>query len=163
MPATHAGSSDDCNAVLYYINVNCMYTLQFGLICGKSFLVQLASSGFFVGYLIGSGFFGSLSDSKGRKPVLFGCTVLAAVATVLVGVSPNYIAYFLFRLLTGIGAAGQALTIYIVATESVGPARRGFAGVATQLFFIGKRPCMALRQLCAPLPAASPAAVRSCW
>ncbi len=50
--------------------------------------------------------------------------------------APNYGLYFAFRLLTGIGAAGQALTAYILSTESVGPSWRGTAGVATQLFFV---------------------------
>lgn len=78
----------------------------------------------------------SVADTRGRKPVLFGCTALGAVFTVAAGLSPNYAAYFSFRLLTGIGAAGQALTAYILATESVGPRWRGTAGVATQMFFI---------------------------
>ncbi|EFJ44180.1 hypothetical protein VOLCADRAFT_95576 [Volvox carteri f. nagariensis] len=109
---------------------------QFNLICGASWRSQFANSGFFMGYLIGSGVFGSVADSRGRKPVLFGCTALGAIFTMAAGLAPNYVAYFIFRLITGIGAAGQALTAYILATESVGPGWRGTAGVATQLFFI---------------------------
>ncbi|PNH06441.1 Organic cation/carnitine transporter 4 [Tetrabaena socialis] len=84
---------------------------------------------------------GTLSDARGRKPVLFGCTAVGAVFTLAAGLAPNYAAYFVFRLLTGVGAAGQALTTYVLATESVGPSWRGTAGVATQLFFVlGGRP-----------------------
>ncbi|KAG2484872.1 hypothetical protein HYH03_016357 [Edaphochlamys debaryana] len=109
---------------------------QFNLICGAAWRSQFANSGFFMGYLIGSGLGGGLADSRGRKPVLFACTALGAVFTLLAGVSPNYSVYFLFRLLTGIGAAGQALTTYILATEAIGPSWRGTAGVGTQMFFI---------------------------
>ncbi|GLI62485.1 hypothetical protein VaNZ11_005116 [Volvox africanus] len=109
---------------------------QFNLICGAAWQSQFANSGFFMGYLIGSGVFGSLADSRGRKPILFGCTALGAIFTMAAGLSPNYVAYFIFRLITGIGAAGQALTAYILATESIGPSWRGTAGVATQMFFI---------------------------
>ncbi|GFR46601.1 hypothetical protein Agub_g8204 [Astrephomene gubernaculifera] len=109
---------------------------QFNLICGAAWKSQFANSGFFMGYLIGSGYFGGLADTRGRKQVLFGCTAIGALFTMAAGLSPNYIAYFIFRLITGIGAAGQALTTYILATESIGPSWRGTAGVATQLFFI---------------------------
>ena len=109
---------------------------QFNLVCGSAWKSQLANAGFFMGYLIGSGVFGGVSDSRGRKPVLFGCTAFGAACTVGVGLAPNYVVYFIMRLLTGIGAAGQALTAYILATESVGPAWRGTAGVTTQCVFI---------------------------
>lgn len=109
---------------------------QFDLVCSNAWMSQLASSGFFLGYLIGSGTMGTLADTRGRKLVLFACTAWGALFTLLAGLSPSYALYFVFRLLTGIGAAGQALAAYILATESIGPGWRGFAGVATQMFFI---------------------------
>lgn len=44
--------------------------LQWDLICGKSVLAQLVNSAFFVGYLIGSGVFGSMADKRGRRKTL---------------------------------------------------------------------------------------------
>lgn len=83
---------------------------------------------------------GSLADSRGRKLVLFACTAWGALWTLAGGLAPpNYALYFVFRLLTGIGAAGQALTTYILATESIGPGWRGLAGVATQAGPRGQR------------------------
>jgi len=108
----------------------------FNLICGKAVIAQLANSAFFLGYLIGSGVFGSLSDSRGRKLSLFGATALASICTVMTALSPNEWVYLVSRILTGIGAAGQALAAYILATESIGPTWRGAAGVGTQLFFV---------------------------
>jgi hypothetical protein len=45
-------------------------------VCSESWKSQLANSFFFLGYLIGSGVFGSLADSHGRKPSLFGATAI---------------------------------------------------------------------------------------
>eukprot|EP00201_Polytomella_parva_P022882 CAMPEP_0175043076 /NCGR_PEP_ID=MMETSP0052_2-20121109/2958_1 /TAXON_ID=51329 ORGANISM="Polytomella parva, Strain SAG 63-3" /NCGR_SAMPLE_ID=MMETSP0052_2 /ASSEMBLY_ACC=CAM_ASM_000194 /LENGTH=596 /DNA_ID=CAMNT_0016306039 /DNA_START=194 /DNA_END=1981 /DNA_ORIENTATION=+ len=108
---------------------------QFDLVCSRAWQAQLANSIFFFGYLIGSGFFGSLADSRGRKRSNLLCLAIAVSGALLTGISPNFGVYTFFRFITGIGAAGQALTTYILATESIGPKWRGIAGVATQLYF----------------------------
>jgi OCT family organic cation transporter-like MFS transporter 4/5 len=54
---------------------------QFGLVCSKSVLAQLVNSAFFLGYLIGSGVFGTMADVQGRRKTLLvslgaGCPCL---------------------------------------------------------------------------------------
>ncbi|KAJ9531751.1 hypothetical protein QJQ45_021899 [Haematococcus lacustris] len=109
---------------------------QFNLICSNAWLAQLVNSIFFLGYLIGSGTFGNMADRHGRKKTLMFASGLATLGTLMSALSYNYWVYAASRLLTGVGAAGQSLVTYLLATESVGPSRRGFAGVATQMVFI---------------------------
>jgi hypothetical protein len=105
----------------------------FNLTCTQAWKTQLANSFFFVGYLIGSGLFGYLADAYGRKPMLFASTAWAALFTAACIGATNYWVLMVLRLLAGIGVAGQALTCYILATEMIGPSRRGIAGIITQV------------------------------
>jgi OCT family organic cation transporter-like MFS transporter 4/5 len=105
----------------------------FNLTCTQAWKTQLANSFFFVGYLIGSGLFGYLADAYGRKPMLFASTAWSALFTAACIGATNYWVLMVLRLLAGIGVAGQALTCYILATEMIGPSRRGIAGIITQV------------------------------
>lgn len=57
---------------------------------------------------------------------IFGC---------LTAFSPNYTIYVLLRLLTGFSTGGVGLCAFVLATEPVGPERRGIAGMSTFYFF----------------------------
>lgn len=109
---------------------------QFNLVCSNGWKSQLVNSVFFLGYLVGSGVFGNVADSWGRRKSLVAATLLCAVSTLAQAASPNYWVYFVIRMVSGVGAAGQAVSTYILATEMVGASWRGAAGIATQLFFI---------------------------
>lgn len=74
---------------------------RFGLVCGDAWKAQVANSFFFVGYFIGSGLFGVLSDKYGRKVSAFGASLLAAVFTAAAAGASNYWGLLSFRLLTG--------------------------------------------------------------
>jgi len=86
----------------------------------------------------GAGIFGHLSDSSlGRKGSL---TVVCALNTLfgcLTALSPNYWIYALLRLLTGFSSGGVGLTAFVLATEPIGPTKRGTAGMSTFYFFSG--------------------------
>lgn len=111
-------------------------TAEFDLVCANAWKGQVANSFFFFGYLIGSGVFGSLADSQGRKKCLFGGTLLAGLFQSASMAATNYWVFLCLRALTGIGIAGQALGAYVLATEMIGPSWRGAAGICTQIFFI---------------------------
>lgn len=57
---------------------------------------------------------------------IFGC---------LTAFSPNYYFYVLFRLLSGFSTGGTGLCAFVLATEPVGPAKRGLVGMSTFYFF----------------------------
>ncbi|PON55757.1 Major facilitator, sugar transporter-like [Parasponia andersonii] len=109
---------------------------QWGLVCGDKYKVGLVQALFFGGCMIGAGTFGHLSDSfLGRKGSLTIVCVLNAIFGCLTALSPNYTAYVLLRLLTGFSSGGVGLCAFVLATEPVGPTRRGAAGMSTFYFF----------------------------
>lgn len=86
--------------------------------------------------MIGAGVFGHLSDSfLGRKGSLTVVCILNTIFGCLTALSPNYWTYVLFRLLTGFSTGGVGLCAFVLATEPVGPTKRGAAGMSTFYFF----------------------------
>lgn len=59
---------------------------------------------------------------------IFGC---------LTALSPTYWIYTAFRFLTGISTGGVGLCAFVLATEPVGPSKRGATGMSTFYFFSG--------------------------
>ncbi|XP_061348797.1 organic cation/carnitine transporter 4-like [Gastrolobium bilobum] len=111
---------------------------EWGLICGDKFKVGLVHALFFVGSMIGAGIFGHLSDSfLGRKCCLAVVCALNAIFGCLTALSPNYWTYALLRLLTGFSSGGVGLCAFVLATEPIGPKKRGVAGMSTFYFFSG--------------------------
>ncbi|GMJ05159.1 organic cation/carnitine transporter4 [Hibiscus trionum] len=111
---------------------------QWGLVCGEKYKVGLVQALFFGGCMIGAGVFGHLSDSKlGRKGSLTAVCILNAIFGCLTSLAPDYITYVMLRFVTGFSTGGVGLCAFVLATEPVGPAKRGVAGMSTFYFFSG--------------------------
>ncbi|XP_021894721.1 organic cation/carnitine transporter 4-like [Carica papaya] len=109
---------------------------EWGLVCGEKFKIGLVQAIFFAGCMIGAGTFGHLSDSRlGRKGSLTVVCILNAIFGCLTAFSPNYFTYLLLRFLTGFSNGGVGLCAFVLATEPVGPTKRGVAGMSTFYFF----------------------------
>ncbi|MED6167494.1 Organic cation/carnitine transporter 4 [Stylosanthes scabra] len=109
---------------------------EWGLICGDKFKVGLVQSIFFAGCMIGAGIFGHLSDSfLGRKGSLTVACALNGIFGCITAFSPNYSIYTILRLLTGFSSGGVGLCAFVLATEPIGPTKRGSAGMSTFYFF----------------------------
>ncbi|XP_057740952.1 organic cation/carnitine transporter 4-like [Arachis stenosperma] len=109
---------------------------EWGLICGDKFKVGLVQALFFAGCMVGAGIFGHLSDSfLGRKGSLMMVCALNAIFGCLTAFSPNYWIYVILRFLTGFSTGGVGLCAFVLATEPIGPAKRGIAGMSTFYFF----------------------------
>ncbi|KAJ0044674.1 hypothetical protein Pint_04333 [Pistacia integerrima] len=109
---------------------------EWWLICEEKYKVGLVQALFFGGCMIGAGVFGHLSDSKlGRKGSLTIVCILNAIFGCLTAWSPNYLIYLLLRVLTGFSTGGVGLCAFVLATEPVGPTKRGTAGMSTFYFF----------------------------
>ncbi|XVF04025.1 hypothetical protein REPUB_Repub05bG0045100 [Reevesia pubescens] len=109
---------------------------QWGLVCGEKYKVGLVQAFFFGGCMIGAGVFGHLSDSKlGRKGSLTAVCILNAIFGCLTSLAPDYFMYLLLRFLTGFSTGGVGLCSFVLATEPVGPTKRGAAGMSTFYFF----------------------------
>ncbi|CAN6229688.1 unnamed protein product [Urochloa humidicola] len=111
---------------------------EWGLVCGERYKVGLAQAVFFAGCMIGAGVFGHLSDSfLGRKGSLQVVCILNASFGLLTALAPNYWAYAALRLLTGFSTGSVGVLSFVLATEPIGPSRRGAAGMSTFYFFSG--------------------------
>ncbi|CAK9866206.1 unnamed protein product [Sphagnum jensenii] len=109
---------------------------EWGLICGHDYKIGLAQSAFFIGGLLGAGLFGSLSDSMlGRKGALFCACAMTALAGLSTSQTPNYIVYVILRAFTGLSCGGVGLSCFVLATEPVGPSKRGQVGMSAFYFF----------------------------
>ncbi|KAK8519909.1 hypothetical protein V6N13_031617 [Hibiscus sabdariffa] len=109
---------------------------QWGLVCGEKYKVGLVQALFFAGCTIGAGVFGRLSDSElGRTGSLKAVCILNAIFGCLTSLAPDYITYLLLRFLTGFSTGGVGLCSFMLATEPVGPTKRGAAGMFTFCFF----------------------------
>lgn len=102
-------------------------------------IVEIIIENFCLGicvYFSGAGVFGHLSDSfLGRKGSLTVVCILNAIFGCLTALSPNFWAYTILRLLTGFSTGGVGLCAFVLATEPVGPLKRGVAGMSTFYFF----------------------------
>ncbi|CAN8258633.1 unnamed protein product [Cochlearia groenlandica] len=111
---------------------------EWGLICGQKYKVGLVQALFFTGGMIGAGVFGHLSDSKlGRKGSLTIVCIINAIFGIATAFSPNYWIYVALRFLTGFSTGGAGLCAFVLATEPIGPSKRGVAGMSTFYFFSG--------------------------
>nr|GEW62255.1 organic cation/carnitine transporter 4-like [Tanacetum cinerariifolium] len=96
---------------------------EWGLVCGQK-------------YKVGSGTFGHLSDSKlGRKGSLMIVCIMNILFGLFTSISPNYPTYVLLRLLTGFSSGGIGICAFVLATEPIGPTKRGIAGMSTFYFY----------------------------
>jgi MFS family permease len=86
---------------------------------------QVANSFFFLGYGLGSGVFGTLSDRLGRKACLFSAATISAVFAAAGSGCTSYWPWLVMRALAGVGASGTGLGAYVLATEAIGARWRG--------------------------------------
>jgi MFS family permease len=100
--------------------------------------IGAAASAYLVGAVIGSLFFGWLTDHLGRKK-LFTVTVLVyLVATIACGLSWNFWSFALFRMLTGAGIGGEYAAVNATIQELIPARRRGFTDlVVNGSFWLG--------------------------
>jgi MFS family permease len=84
--------------------------------------VGFAGSAYLLGALVGSLFFGWLTDRLGRKKLFFTTIVVDLTATALTGLAWNGFSFFLFRFITGSGIGGEYSAISSTIQELV-PAR----------------------------------------
>ncbi|CAL5219317.1 g1126 [Coccomyxa viridis] len=106
---------------------------QWDLICSRSWMLQLANSGFFLGSLGGLLLFQQVAEELGRKRTLGVSCAVTALSGMCSAVAPSFWWYFVFRVFTGATVAGIISTSALLAVEPVGPNYRGTAILSTGL------------------------------
>ncbi|XP_053600447.1 solute carrier family 22 member 1-like [Plodia interpunctella] len=97
---------------------------KFDLYCETQWLISFTQSILYLGTLLGSIFFGILSDKLGRR---CACTIsifLLAVSGCLSSIMPNVTAYIFMRCLEGFSAGGYIVASFVFVIEHCGPNNR---------------------------------------
>lgn len=85
-------------------------------------------SGQFIATFFGAIIFGSLADSKGRKPSLIYSVLWDSIITSLSAFSPNFLFLFITRISSGMGVSWGVGYTLVTETFDKKPKRRGLAG-----------------------------------
>lgn len=90
---------------------------QYFLVCEYEVLINIASSFFFCGLIIGALLSGLLADIYGRLWSFYGSALLMGVFSLTAAFAPIYELFVLLRFLTGIGVGGILSTLFTITTE----------------------------------------------
>eukprot|EP00794_Sanderia_malayensis_P010683 gene10683-11819_t len=88
----------------------------------------LATSMVFISIALGALVLGWLADRYGRKPVLIPSSAAIVIIGFISAFSPNFAFYAVARVLVGFFLPGNALQLFIMVSEFVGPRHRPLAG-----------------------------------
>ncbi|XP_070608221.1 solute carrier family 22 member 15-like isoform X1 [Erythrolamprus reginae] len=105
------------------------------LIKHEAYKVNLASSLYFGGLLIGNILFGPLSDKLGRKPIYQAGLFLDVIFGYVSAFAPNYETFAASRFFVGITNGGMSLVSFVLTQEYVGKSFWAMTGSLTNLTF----------------------------
>jgi MFS family permease len=108
---------------------------QFDLVCDSSIYAWLASSMLFFGWALGAIIVGAVADKYGRRSVLFPSVIMVMVLTFVMSFVKAVWLILLLRIATGIFEGGSILTMFVLATELVGPTKRALSGTLVWFYF----------------------------
>lgn len=81
-------------------------------------IVQMTIAYNFLGFCIGAAFYGPLSDSYGRRPVMVWGNAILALGAVGCVIAPSISFLFATRLIQGIGAAASAVVVFAMIADA---------------------------------------------
>ncbi|XP_064652369.1 organic cation transporter protein-like [Lineus longissimus] len=108
---------------------------QFDLVCGRDWMVALATTIYMAGFMTGCVAFGYMSDRYGRRLTLFVSIILQAIFGFAAAFVPNYAVFVIFRFLFATAVAGAFTTAFVIVVEIVGPKSRITCSIFYQGFF----------------------------
>ena len=132
----------DCVNIEYETNVGSIFR-DFNLVCeGQQILASVASSAYWVAYLISSLTCGFISDKYGRKLTSLMLVFILFVSTAATTFAPDIYTYIALRFMAGLGAMSAYLVVMIM-TENVGKEYLSRLAITTQLMFVlGQLACV---------------------
>ncbi|OQV22281.1 putative Solute carrier family 22 member 3 [Hypsibius exemplaris] len=107
---------------------------DFHLVCRDRWRVNLATTIYFLGLLVGALLFGFLADHYGRRVVILISGSAAVIFGVGTSFSRNYAAFIVLRFLLGILLQGMQIA-FILTVEWLPVVKRSFFGTLSQLIW----------------------------
>ncbi|CAF3944130.1 unnamed protein product, partial [Adineta steineri] len=122
------------------------YTLveEWSMVCDRTVFRSAVQNVFFLGYMIGSVFFGIIADRYGRRPIISACLLLTACSgficaffpqKTIFGFWPSYLGYTLGRFILACATRGLGIAGFVLGTELVGPKNKFLAGIILHYCF----------------------------
>ncbi|XP_042354465.1 solute carrier family 22 member 13-like [Plectropomus leopardus] len=122
------------NGWVYY---NTLYestiVTDFDLVCDRANFVGLAQMVLMGGILLGSFVFGPVTESFGRKRATQITTLIILIFQLTTALSPNVYFFFASHFMLGFGSGGYRVSSVILTTEWIGPSRRSWGAIMSQL------------------------------
>ncbi|KAL7031083.1 hypothetical protein ACKWTF_006893 [Chironomus riparius] len=97
--------------------------------------LALVGSVHFFGIMMGSGVFGVIADSYGRKKVFIVAIVFMSITGVGQGLSNSYMMFIIFAFLNAVGTSGVYPLAFVLGVEMVGKNKREMSGVVLNYFY----------------------------
>ena len=98
--------------------------------------IDFINMGYMLGMLIGSFVFGIISDKLGRKKALLISALYSGLVSLGSSFVSNYWAYFVLRLLLGIGSKGLFMLAFMICVEISGIDYKTYLGILIQVLNI---------------------------
>ncbi|XP_055954755.1 organic cation transporter protein-like [Patella vulgata] len=106
---------------------------EFNMVCDDDILRNNAIMTTFLGLVFSCSIISNFADRFGRKPVMVICNVVFVTSAYLLVWTPNYMFLVIVRFFVGVGMGGQIISIFTIGVEIVGPSKRRFTGVVSNL------------------------------
>ncbi|ELT95137.1 hypothetical protein CAPTEDRAFT_120455 [Capitella teleta] len=107
-----------------------LFSLQWDLVCGDSWKVEMINTFYMAGWLIGCIITGPISDRFGRKKTVLGCHFVRCIGCYLSLYSPLYELFAFGRVIMGITSPNVNLTLYVILAEITSLEWRSTFGVS---------------------------------
>ncbi|XP_001628786.3 organic cation transporter-like protein [Nematostella vectensis] len=108
---------------------------QFDLVCDNSFHAWLANSMLFFGWALGAIILGMIADKYGRRSVLFPSAACVIAITFSMSFAQASWVVIALRFFSGFFLGGSILTMFVLAAELVGPAKRALSSTMVWFYF----------------------------
>ena len=99
----------------------------------------------FFGWAVGAIVLGLVADNYGRKSVLFPSVFVVLVVTFAMAFAKAFWIVAVCRVIVGFFEAGCFLSMFVLATELVGPEKRALAGTLVWFYFTAALMVLALK------------------
>ncbi|XP_064595837.1 organic cation transporter protein-like [Liolophura sinensis] len=111
------------------------FLTQWDFVCDRAYLVDLSSSLFMAGMMIGSLFISPLADKFGRKKILLGALWIQGALGVGAAFVNNYIVFMVIRFFLGVLNQTIGLVAYVMVPEAFPSSSRTMPYIALFLFW----------------------------